>query len=294
MKYIFLSILLFSIPCLARDKVIYGKDDRQNISSYPNAEIKEIADSVAALVDPENLTLELNGQFYKLANIKLKDQENFCKETRFLNQLAISDCTGFLVAPDVLLTAGHCMTIYGTCKRFKWIFDYKQKNLVSNSKNLIPAKNVYSCKKILDYTLNTENQNDYAIIKLDRPVKDRSPLRIRRKSSTIEDNSSIFVLGHPSGLPLKVSDNAKVIDNLNPIFFNTNLDTFAGNSGSPVFNQQTLEVEGILVRGEADFVFDDLLGCYKNKVCHKNECSGESVTRITKLKNIYKIIEENL
>jgi hypothetical protein len=35
--------------------------------------------------------------------------------------------------------------------------------------------------------------------------------------------------------------------------FLTNLDTFYGNSGSPVFNLNTLLVEGILVSGDSDY-----------------------------------------
>ncbi|WP_420540401.1 S46 family peptidase (plasmid) [Paenibacillus polymyxa] len=43
---------------------------------------------------------------------------------------------------------------------------------------------------------------------------------------------------------------AAVRDNPPNAFFVANLDTYGGNSGSPVFNSDTHEVEGILVRGE--------------------------------------------
>ena len=43
----------------------------------------------------------------------------------------------------------------------------------------------------------------------------------------------------------------EIISNL--YYFTANLDTYRGNSGSPVFNAITHKVEGVLVRGEQDF-----------------------------------------
>ncbi len=89
----------------------------------------------------------------------------------------------------------------------------------------------------------------------------------------------VFVLGHPSGLPTKFADGANVRDNSLAPSFLANLDTYGGNSGSPVFNAQTREVEGILARGEADFVIRKK--CRASLVCPRssNECAGEVVVR---------------
>ena len=62
-------------------------------------------------------------------------------------------------------------------------------------------------------------------------------------------------------------------------FFVANLDTYAGNSGSPVFNTDTGLIEGILVRGEQDFVFTQA-GCYLSNACPSDGCRGEDVTRV--------------
>ena len=74
--------------------------------------------------------------------------------------------------------------------------------------------------------------------------------------------------------------------NVNPIYFSSNLDTFGGNSGSAVFNADTGEVEGILVRGEADYVNDRRRGCKVPNQCSDGGCRGEEVTRITNIKNL--------
>jgi hypothetical protein len=60
-------------------------------------------------------------------------------------------------------------------------------------------------------------------------------------------------MGLPSGLPLKLAGGASVSNNQPAAFVVANLDTYGDNSGSPVFNAATQEVEGILVRGENDF-----------------------------------------
>ena len=92
----------------------------------------------------------------------------------------------------------------------------------------------------------------------------------------------MHVIGHPVGLPAKVAGGAIVRDNTPNPFFVANLDTYGGNSGSPVFNSRTHRVEGILVRGERDFVARG--NCTVSFVCPTTGCRGEDVTRITKLR----------
>ena len=57
-----------------------------------------------------------------------------------------------------------------------------------------------------------------------------------------------------------------------------NLDTYGGNSGSAVFNAKTGLVEGILVRGEQDYVQKG--DCRVSNVCPADGCRGEDVTKI--------------
>ena len=118
---------------------------------------------------------------------------------------------------------------------------------------------------------------DYAVVELDRPVTGRSPLMFRT-SGQISDNAGLVVIGHPSGIPTKVAGGANVRSQDNG-FFVANLDTYGGNSGSAVFNSQSGVVEGILVRGERDFVYQG--NCKVSKVCENESCRGEDVTRIT-------------
>jgi len=67
-------------------------------------------------------------------------------------------------------------------------------------------------------------------------------------------------------------------------FFKTDLDTFGGNSGSAVFNARTNLIEGILVRGDVDFVKSPA-GCKVASVVAQDAGNGESVTKISALES---------
>jgi V8-like Glu-specific endopeptidase len=103
-----------------------------------------------------------------------------------------------------------------------------------------------------------------------------------RTQGQIEEGTPIVVIGHPTGLPTKVSAGANV-RSVNDIYFIANLDTFGGNSGSAVFNAETGDIEGILVRGERDYIYSSARGCYVPNHCTDNGCRGEDSTLITNL-----------
>jgi hypothetical protein len=98
---------------------------------------------------------------------------------------------------------------------------------------------------------------DYSIIRVDRAVSAPGavPLDIRR-SGVVPLGEPVGVIGHPAGLPLKIAFGAQtqVYRNDASGYFVANLDTYGGNSGSPVFNAGTGVVEGILVRGALDYL----------------------------------------
>ena len=102
----------------------------------------------------------------------------------------------------------------------------------------------------------------------------------------MEKGTELVVIGHPTGLPTKIAGGAWVRQNTNNVYFQSNLDTFGGNSGSAVFDAETGTVEGILVRGETDYVYDSSRGCRVPKQCSNEGCRGEDVTRITNIKEL--------
>ena len=149
---------------------------------------------------------------------------------------------------------------------------------------IVDKSNVYRCKKIIAQELDSSSKSDYAVIELEREVLDRSALSFRT-SGKVKKNDELVVIGHPSGLPTKIADGANVRD-VNDVYLTANLDTYGGNSGSAVFNASTGIVEGILVRGETDYVFNSELGCRESNVLANDAGDGEEVTLITIVKGL--------
>lgn len=183
-----------------------------------------------------------------------------------------------MLGPDVLVTAGHCVTNQSQCENFSWIFDY------TNDVTAISVDNVYKCSAIIDREL-TQGGNDFAVLRLDRPVVGRTPLEYRQEGAPVV-STTLAVIGHPSGLPLKIDAGGFIRNISNVNYIEAELDTFGGNSGSPVFNLDTGEVEGILVRGETDYERDFANSCNIPKVCATGTCMGEHVQRITLVRGI--------
>ncbi len=256
--------------------VIYGDDNRKDVFESTDSAFVELSKSTAAMISMTNMKTAANGDV-TISGGTLQSR-GICAKERFSQQISAANCSGFLVAPNILVTAGHCIKSQVDCNSYKWVFDYKVDHAEQGAVN-VEAGDVYTCKKIISRTLDQLSKDDYAVIELDRKAADRRPLTIRKKGK-ITKGTDVVVIGHPTGLPTKITDGAKV-RSLGGKFFVANLDTYGGNSGSAVFNVKTSEVEGILVRGENDYVYDSALGCQVSFKCSNDGCRGEEVTYIT-------------
>lgn len=265
-------------------RVVYGTDNRLNLSNAQNPVLKKVARSTAAMISETKLSSK-NGQTV-IAARPLEMRERLCPGERFGTEPSVAACSGFLIADDLVVTAGHCIRAKRDCSAYKWVFDFNEDSITAADEASVSSQNVYGCKKVVESFLSHSDSNDYAVIQLDRKVKDRTPLDFR-KTGKISDLTKIAVMGYPSGIPLKIADHAMIRENTNPVFFRASLDTFKGNSGSAVVDSQTGVVEGVLVRGEQDYQYDVNNKCYKTKVCAEDKCRSEDVTRITEVNSLY-------
>jgi len=270
------------------DKVIYGEDDRKDIYESTNEMYKQLANSTAAMISDSSLVAqECDMVMIKTTSL---EQDGICSDARFAKQPAGANCSAFLVGDQYLVTAGHCIQDMDDCERYSFVFGYAN---VTEEKltQIVPKSEVYKCNKIVSRVLDRTTFNDYALVKLDRVVTGHTPLKFRT-TGKIADKADLVVIGHPSGIPTKIADGAFVRANTHKYFFQATLDTFGGNSGSAVFDATSGLVEGILVRGETDYVNDPVMNCYRPKVCKVTECRGEDVTRITNIKDLQKLIRK--
>lgn len=291
-------LITLNLQASSKDKVLYGVDNRYEIGHSPYSHFSE---SIGAMINLDHYDYEDHDQEVILKNVATLSYYRgvpTCKGLRFRNQLTISSCTGFLVKKDILVTAGHCITKYKQaiknksnqkCKNSIWAFDFKEENTNANSVS-IDKTNIKKCKRII--SARYDDNLDYAIIKLEASKEDsRKPLKLSFDHRDYAIGNRVMVIGHPSGLPMKVSEGAR-IHKTDLHSFVSNLDTFAGNSGSPIFNNYG-EVIGILNSGETDYYFNNFLKCYDVNRCERvgGKCNvmnflsaaGESSTKITSL-----------
>lgn len=247
----------------------YGKDDRIDLFNVKDPMIFKNCIATCCLVNSSDV--KSNGNVFELNC----SSTGLCPNENFYGQKKLAICSAFAIAPDIIITAGHCINndnyndyvvLYG--------FNIQSSNQITP--NSTGKENVYKIKKLL---INNA-EKDFSVIKIDRPVPKNMIIPIRR-SGKIRDETKLYVAGYPDGLPLKIAMNGKIRNNRNPLFFLTNLDTYHGNSGSPVFDSLTNKVEGILVRGKQDY--EVFIPCKKSFICGDLDCRGEDVIRITEL-----------
>jgi V8-like Glu-specific endopeptidase len=308
-----LSIHSMMTPALAsEDKVIYGEDNRVSAQAHSSSYLQYLSESVAGMVPQDFLSPKINGNFkYKAEKIgTLGGNKRLCPGQKFADEPTASMCTGFLIAPNLIMTAGHCVEIMGkeaACKDNKWVFDYQYKSGDDFASYEVPKDNVYNCAEVVSSFYKPPLKLDYAIIRLDRDVVGREPVELAKEKTT--DKTKLVIMGHPSGLPLKIAEGAEVIDNTDSVRFTASVDSFQGNSGSPVFNAETGAVEGILVSGRADYeiVEHEELGLCRvvstctqdSKTCGEKtgeEMVGpaEGVTRVSTIAKLTEIILSGL
>lgn len=252
-------------------KVIYGDDNRLDLYEVQEQNKLNWAASTVALMRAESISI--NGNTANIRENIIGQYYNLCTDEPFYDQNSAAFCSGFLVDENTIVTAGHCVRSQDSCNTTKFVFGFAKQS-PSDRTLQVPAQEVYSCKQLVHSVANSYGE-DFAVVKLDRPVVGHSAVTLA--SNNPEVGAPLTVIGHPSGLPTKVSGGAEV-RSLRAEYLVANLDTYGGNSGSAVFNTNTGAVEGILVRGESDYVM--VGGCRKSKVCTSTGCRGEDVTLI--------------
>jgi len=275
MKHLIIFILSINIAQAKYNKAVYEpEDNRLNINEISNTMFIEYSKTIFAKIDPDLLKTD-DGELYEIMGKPIGKYRHMCKDAKFYNEPMASSCTGFLVSKDILLTAGHCNSQEKKCDGSSWVLGFTSEN------KFIEKDKLFKCKKILAHETDLAKRRDYTLIKLDREVTGIKPLTLRRKGN-VNKKDELALLGHPSGLPLKVASSGYIrSNNKKNAYFTTTLDSFHGNSGSPVINTRTGLVEGILTQGEEDYEIDYVRNCRKVKVCKTTECRGEDVTKIS-------------
>lgn len=265
-------------PTQPPGKVVYGTDDRHDVFQEADPDRRAWADSTCALVDASQLTAGPDGTFtlalsgYQIAGLPA------CEDEPFRDQPSAAYCTGFVVGPDLIATAGHCYNEFDL-PLARFVFGFRMED-ASIPRTAFDATEVYTGIEVVAHQL--EGDFDYSIIRVDRTIEAPGARILRlRTGGTIPVGTRVGVIGHPAGLPTKIAfgETTQVSDTSKAGYFVANLDSFGGNSGSPVFNADTGVVEGILVRGEADFVLQE--NCFQSRTLPDVGDGGEESSKAT-------------
>ncbi len=254
-----LSILLIGITTSAFGG-IFGEDDRVDYFEIKDQKIKELTKSTPALVRRNSMKKLANGDFKMIGPKFTGNRFNFCTDAKFSDQPHNANCSAALIDHNKILTAGHCIDKVSTGGDYSSgpsdyyvVFDYKRTSKNTNT-YIIPKENVFKVKpKFPYYNFDfSKHDIDLTILELERSVDVdlRKTLKVNTNYSYRTGNE-LFIVGYPLGLPLKYAEGGEITKNMQKKknTFRTDLDIFSVNSGSPVFDKESNEIIGVLVRG---------------------------------------------
>jgi V8-like Glu-specific endopeptidase len=275
--FLFLSSALARAEAIHPD-VVYDSDDQIELHQVKNSVSYFSAQTTVALFESMYLHDDGNG-FTSVVGPTFGEYANLCKGERFAEQPSASFCSGVLVAPDVVLTAGHCVED-GFCKDTKFALDYFIDSPTRDPRKL-ETRRIFECDKVIAQRVEDDGGLDFALIKL-KSIATSSPAPLNHRP--MPKGQEITMIGFPAGIPMKVVEGAKVVWSNNKVA-NARLDAFVGNSGSPIFDSHTGDLMAILVSGETDFVWDKKQQCNRVKVCGGRWCEGEEMVRVSAIKD---------
>lgn len=292
---------------IAANAMIFDTDDRLERHQLKDTSILSYSKSTAALMLKSQLDLvKADGKVvaYKIdlnkpGNGPIPDSGK-CKRA-FVGQPQLTGfCSTTLIGEDLLLTAGHCMergegiiSKEEICAQSVAVFDYAY-STPDKMPLKFPAKNVYQCKKVEFFSNNSEL--DLALIRLDRPVKNREIFKLKKpESKSMEYGSTLYTSGYPRGMPNKTVLSGSFVQYHRDYtkrntarFF---ADVMGGSSGSSVLDPITREIVGILISSDCnDTEYDKINECFYEPTFHY-QCKGVEMTLMERTWDLIKAIK---
>lgn len=287
---ILISATLFASNSFA---IIFGSDDRLERYQLKDTAVFRAAESTAALAyrsrfksvpgNPGALEIDftVNGNGRIIADAS-------CPSAFVGQPQLVSYCSSTLVGDDLLLTAGHCfergptVTKESVCEQTIALFDFA-KRAPGDDPIRFAREKIYECKAIEAYSAGTNL--DFALIRLDRKVVGRKPLRLSAVDS-LKSGDRVLNSGYPKGRPNKTTLTGTYGRGLpDPSRALINVTSEGGSSGSSILNPRTLEIMGVLVSsGCPDLEWDQRKECYFEPT-FSNQCDGVTIVLSSVVRN---------
>lgn len=257
-----------------------GEDDRTQIADSSDPRVGRWARSVALMVRENRLSRRTDGAYRATAS-SLQEVKNLCSDERFADEPVLGFCSAWLVAPDLVATAGHCVSD-GICDGIGFVFDFHSTGASANL-DRIPADRVFACQEIVAREFE-DGGRDYALIRLDRDALGRLPFAVDGTAPAV--GTPVATVGFPSGIYAKADLGGHVV-RTQGTRVETTLDTFPGNSGAVVINLETGNAFAVHAAGaRAAFVSDG--ACMRAGSCSvANVENGSCVGSIERLADAF-------
>jgi len=288
----------------SQHEVVYGQDGRTDPFLHADADLRIASNSVALLARLNQVqTDEHSGQVtLQTQTLDAVIQRNYgralCPGEAFANEPTTGFCTGFLVSPTRMFTAGHCLDldrnrsvtqqeINQFCQDTIVVFGHERVRVNGQTQAAaIDHDDTFLCRRVVSHALQSDGL-DYAVFDLDRDTG-RPGLPIDPNArANLNNGRGVAVIGHPDGLPKKIDSGGTVRDaRRNDHHFVLTSDTFHTNSGSPIIDTGTERVIGVLVRGDDDYAWGQTpqgARCVEVDVHTQNAGRGEDATHIAAL-----------
>lgn len=302
-------------------KALYGPDNREDIyvtrarlatarrrmepAAYLDAVVRN-SHSVVAITkashlvpvdtqEPDSLPGNVRAepeQFWQVqAHQSRWPTRKWCPSERFRSQLQGVCCSGFVIAPDLIATARHCLQLCARGADIRVVLDWEA-SATKGTERFVRRSNVLAATVSKQGTGGT-HVDDWLLLKTSRQLPAGvTPLKLGDSSASKLDDA-VYVIGHPAGQPKKYAGGANILNvapsncaNSTKTCFLASLDVYIGSSGAPVFNRAH-EVIGMVVAGRADYemVFvPDPSGCYRSLQYRPSGSVGELALRVEVLR----------
>ena len=248
------------------DATLYDQSTSQFMTSIndKNSAVAMMLPVLHILPNPDNSL--------RLETFQMENTWNLCQSEPLAKAPPlVTACSGFLIAPDILVTAGHCMVTKGEvrdtrnaqCEAFSFLFGYHYEDSQNQKLAHINADQLAHCEKVIyaahltipDKSGKLQFGKDIAYVKLDRKMPFKV-FNVGEKQISEKDftPSTISMQGYPFGMPLLESKGVSLEHKGS--YIRAAINSYPSNSGSAVKNKDD-EVIGLLVRGYPESLIEE-------------------------------------
>lgn len=224
MKVLFLTLFALALPLFAHaqvNKLPLSAWDAEHIGLPESAKRESLLYGRERWerVEEFSQTSRLRYLARSVGRLKIKSREDF------------ANCTGFIVGPDTIMTAYHCISlIKGKVDGIRF-----ELGLYSSQSNLDFERYEMELEPVA-----ADQKLDFLILKAQKPFG-RKWVISKLNDSTIVEGQPLQIFHHPRAAPMKISRKGCLggpkADNIPAGHFQHKCDTLPGSSGAPIINE---------------------------------------------------------